>query len=462
MSGFSSLNIGTRALFAAQRALDVTGQNVSNANTEGYSRQRVEQAALGASLVPAMFSRWDGVGGGVDVTGLTRVRDDFLEARAQQQHASNASMSTTQQVYADIETTFGEPSESALQKQMSDFWNAWDEVANDPAAPAPRSELLEQADGLAGSFNSVAGRLTQQWSDTREQLAATVADVNTMAADIAKLNSTIRASSVAGVPANELADQRDALVLALGDAIGATATKGDDGTVDVALGGSPLVLGDRARTLAVTGPAGYTGAPGTVGVVWDDGSGYPVTGLGGTTSARLAALDTVLPSYLSALDDVAASLATTVNAQQAAGFDLSATAGGPANGRPMFSGTTASTLTLVLRNPAGLAASSAAPPDANGDNALATAAHAADVGGAGAAYRQLVVTLGVQAQSVNRQADVQAAVTTQIDNARMSASGVSLDEEMTNLVMYQHAYEAAARFVNAIDSTLDTLINMTR
>lgn len=461
MSGFSSLNLGTRALFAAQRALDTTGQNISNANTDGYSRQRVDQVAVGGPVVPALYSRWDGPGAGVDVTGITRIRDEFLEARAQHEHAANSSLQTTKQVYGDIETTMGEPSDSGLQAQMTSFWNAWDDVANDPSGLAPRSQLIEQAKTLAGTFNGLSGRLSQQWADTREQLSATVADVNSMAADVARLNATIRSATASGVSANELSDQRDTLVLRLGEAVGAVATAGDGGVVNLSVGGSPLVTGERTRALAVTGPTTYPGTAGSTGVVWADGSNFPVSGMSGSVQARLDAVNTVLPGYLSSLDGVASSLATTVNDQQAQGYDLNAAAGSTPNGQPMFAWSPGK-LTVQLTDPSQVAASAAAPPALDGDNALATAAHTGDSAGADATYRKMIVGLGVQAQSINRQTDVQGVVTTQIDNARQSVSGVSLDEEMTNLVSYQHAYDAAARFVTTIDSTLDTLINMTR
>jgi flagellar hook-associated protein 1 len=461
MSGFSSLNLGSRALFAAQRGLDVAGQNVSNANTEGYSRQRVEQSAAGRSAVPAMYARSDGSGDGVDVTGLSRIRDSFLEARAQHEHGTNSSLNVKQQVYGDIETSFAEPSDSALQQQMSDFWNSWDEVVTDPSGKAPRSSLLQKAGALAGSFSSVSRQLTQQWADNREQLGATVADVNAMAKDVAKLNATIRSATVAGISANELSDQRDSLVLKLGQAIGAVSTPGEDGTVNITVGGSPLVMGERSRAITLAGPISYPGTPNSVSVVWDDGSLQPLSGLSGATAGRLDGLNTVLPDYLTKLDGVAAQLAATVNAQQANGYDLTAGPGSP-NGQAMFTGTTAATLALAFTDPDLVAASAGAPPALDGDNALAMAAHAGDLAGADATYRALIVGLGVDTQSVNRQTDVQAAITQQVDNARQSVSGVSLDEEMTNLVSYQHAFEAAARFIQTIDSTLETLINMTR
>ena len=172
MSGFSSLNVGAQALFAAQRALDVTGQNVSNANTEGYSRQRVQQTARGASVVPAMFSRSDAHHGR---RGHPRARSGSgtgswspARTRSTPPYAGLGALSGT---YADIEATFGEPSTTGLQSQLSSFWNAWSTVANDPGGSGPRSLLLEQADTLADTVNGFSTQLTQQWSATRDQVA---------------------------------------------------------------------------------------------------------------------------------------------------------------------------------------------------------------------------------------------------------------------------------------------------
>ena len=137
MSGFSSLNVGAQGLFAAQRALDVAGQNISNANTDGYSRQRVQQSARGGSVVPAMFSRSGADSGGVDILGTERIRDGFLEARAHQEHATNAGLGALSSTYADIEATFGEPSTTGLQSQLSSFWTSWSTVANDPGRLGP-------------------------------------------------------------------------------------------------------------------------------------------------------------------------------------------------------------------------------------------------------------------------------------------------------------------------------------
>ena len=264
VSGFSSLNVGSQALNAAQRALDVTGQNVSNVNTDGYSRQRVQQTSRGASVIPAMWSRSDSAAGGVDVTGTQRIRDSFLEARAHQEHATYAGLTSLSRTYTDLESTFGEPSSTGLQAQMATFWNSWQDLSNNPGDAGPASLVLEHAKTLAGTVNGFATQLSQQWAATRDQVDSTVADVNSLAAEVARLNGAIRSATLNGGAPNELSDQRDVLVLRIAEATGAVATAGDNGVVNLTLAGRTLVSVNRSEKLQAQGPASYPALSGTV------------------------------------------------------------------------------------------------------------------------------------------------------------------------------------------------------
>lgn len=456
MSGFSSLNVGSQALFAAQRALDVTGQNVSNVNTEGYSRQRVQQTSRGGSVTPAMWSRSDASAGGVDITGTLRIRDSFLEARAHQEHATYAGLNALSGTYTDLESTFGEPSATGLQAQMTSFWNSWQDVANNPGDAGPSGLVIEQAKTVAGTLNGFATQLSQQWAATRDALHSTVTDVNSLTSEVARLNGAIRSATLNGGAPNELSDQRDVLVMRIAEVTGAVATPGDNGVVDLTMGGRTLVSGDRSDQLQAEGPTSYPSALATVSITWA-ATGQPATVANGILQGQLTALNATIPGAMADLDVVAATLAATVNAQQALGFDRAGIAGAD-----IFSGTTAATLAVVLTDPAGVAASSEKSPVFNGNNAIAMSAHASDVTGPDAQYRDMMVRLGVQAQSNQRRTEAQYAVAGRVDDARESVAGVSLDEEMTNLVAFQHAYSAAAKYISVIDSTLDTLINMTR
>ncbi|HEY5248308.1 MAG TPA: flagellar hook-associated protein FlgK, partial [Dermatophilaceae bacterium] len=336
------------------------------------------------------------------------------------------------------------------------FWNSWQDIANNPGDPGSARLMLAQAQTVAGTVNGFATQLTQQWTATRQDADNVVANVNALTADVARLNSAIRSATLNGGAPNELADQRDVLVLRIVEATGAVARTMDNGVVDLTLAGRSLVSGLSSEKLQVEGPTSYPTATDTISVTWAT-TGQPASINGGTLQGQLTALNTSIPGVMSDLDAVAANLAAIVNAQQAAGFDRAGSAGAP-----IFSGTTAASLTVTLSDPAGVATSSEAPPVLNGSNALAMGAHASDATGPDAQYRDMMISLGVQAQTIQRSTDTQKAVSSRVDAARESVSGVSLDEEMANLVAFQHAYSAAAKYISAIDSTLDTLINIVK
>jgi flagellar hook-associated protein 1 len=280
--------------------------------------------------------------------------------------------------------------------------------------------------------------------------------VNSMASEVARLNAAIRIATLNGGQPNELSDQRDLLVTRVAEATGAVADPGEGGVVNLTLGGRALVTADHSAQLQAVGPTSCPATAGTVAVAWV-GSGQPATLDSGALSGLLNAVNTTIPATMSDLDGVAASLATAVNSQQGQGYDRSGNVGGP-----VFAGTTAATLHVVLSDPAGVAASTKAPPALDGGNALAMGRLATSTQGPDALFRTMTVAIGVQAQSIQRRAETQSAVVDRVDSARDSVSAVSIDEEMTNLVAFQHAYSAAAKYVSAIDSTLDTLISMVR
>lgn len=484
MSSFSSLNVGSLAIHAAQRGLDVTGQNISNSATPGYSRQRVDQVAIGGPTVPALWSRYDGVGGGVKVTGVSRMRDEFLEARARVTHSSLAETQKLEQTYAAIERTFDEPSATGLQSKLADFWNSFAKISNDPKAEAPRNLTFERAVAVVNHLNGMSHSLEVQWQDTVTEAAANVTDVNVMAKDLANLNRAIRNNTVAGLPSNELADQRDLLVEKISTLTGAVAERIDDGQVNVKIGGSYLVRGvtNSAIKLVTTGTdprmstASIQWAPPTdpaapsVAIATTPGGAGSV----GELSGQLKTINAVVPAFLRDLDGLAKQLIDTVKKQQGPVTDpvtgavmhSAYTADGDV-GAALLGGTNASTIRVIDGKTAkDLAISSGNPKGANpvldGNNALAMSRHLADANGPDTDYRALVVRLGVEAQSVARSSLTQAVMARDADDARESVSGVSLNEEMTNLVKYQHSFSAAAKFISTVDSTIEALLNMVR
>jgi len=453
-SSFGSINTALTSLYAQRRALDVTGQNIANANTEGYTRQRVEMQSQVGSISAAMYAKTDGLGTGVGVSDVQRMRDEYLENRGRAEHANSSYMTNQTAAYSSIEDTFAEPGDTALQAQLHDMWGGWSDVANNTKDLAARSALLEQSSTVADGLNSAHNQLAGQWGQNRKSLDAYVDDVNTTAKNVAQLNDSIVKAKASGITVNELEDQRDLQVMKLSQLTGASASKRQNGAMDVFVGNSTLVSEFTTRNLEVSGAARMDDQKtDPMTLRWAD-TKTPVKA-GGTMGAMADTMTTIIPAISDELDKVAANLANTVNAAHSAGFGLDGS-----TGQNFFSGTTAGTITVAVTDPAQIAASGA---PGTLDNTVADSL--ADTGttstGPDADYQNMIAQLGVAAQASSRRTEIQATVTEQVDGARESQSGVNLDEEMTNLLTYQRGYEAASRVLTTVDSMLDQLINRT-
>jgi flagellar hook-associated protein 1 FlgK len=469
VSTFSGLNTASTALWAAQRGMDVTGQNIANVNTAGYTRQRVEQAAVNGNTAPAVHSVGDGIGSGVDSRTVTRIRDAFLEARGRLEASTTARLTVESQAYGQVEQALREPGPTGVQSMLSDVWTGFSAVANNPLDTAARGQVVERLQTLAAGIRTAAAGLETQWEDTRASLGTMVADANATLGSIADLNQKIRLGTLSGTPVNELSDQRDVLVSSLARQFGATATAREDGSLDVSVGGTTLVTGDSVTRLALAGSTalgGVAGDPPRLVTAPGDTTLSP----GGTAQGQLGVLTRIVPEYRGGLDSLARGLATALNTAHAAGLDLDGAAGAPLLGNGPGTGAvdpatvTAANLTVRVTDPRRLAAAGPAPGGgvtANGNNADAMYRLSLQPAGVDATYRGLVVGLGVQSAVTSRDLEVQTVVRDQVDAARDAVSGVSLDEEMTHMISYQHAYSAAARMVTAIDEALNTLINGT-
>jgi flagellar hook-associated protein 1 FlgK len=460
VSTFSGLNTARTALWAAQRGLDVSGQNIANVNTAGYSRQRVEQQSVGGNAVPAVYSVSDGIGGGVNADNVIRVRDAFLEARAQTEHATTAQLTVRSDTLSQIEQAFREPGETGIQSMLADVWAGWSDVANNPRELGGRSQVIESMQTLAAGIRTTSAALDQQREQTIDSVETLAQDVNKALTSIAELNEAIKMASMNKLPANELADKRDGLVLSLAEKIGATSTARDFGMVDVTVGGTTLVSGQNPLQVAYdpAAPTSLTTAPG--------GSKLAV---GGTAGGLVEALGTIT-AYQLDLDGRTQALADAFNAAHAAGYDQSGVTGTPLFGSSDGGPLTAGNLTLKVTDPALIAAAATKPivldsgttlVSSDGGNADAFYKLSLDANGVDANYRRMIVSLGVDASVATRNVEVQAVIGNQVDSSRESVSGVSLDEEMTNMMSFQHAYSAASRMVTAIDEALDVLINRT-
>jgi len=384
----------------------------------------------------------------------------------------SAYANAVQGAWTGIEQIVNEPSDTGISAQLSEFWSSWHDVANHPDDVSARSQLLSQASTLVDTINSSRAAVDTQFTTTRNQLSAVADQVNSTGRSLAELNDRVRTAQATGSQVNELADQRDQLVLQLSELTGATARANDDGTVDVLLGGSMLVSGVRATAVRVAGAQDVhsvgTTPPGPVHLEFTDGRSAIVTA--GQAGGLLNAMNSAYPSAATGFDTVAETLANSVNTLHTTGRGLDdfdhidpsdpASPLEPAPSRPFFSLDAAGRISVAITNPRDVAASGTTGQfDASLADAIAQLDDAA--GGPDVTWRSYVAQVGVDAQAATRRVALQDNVAKQADAARDSVSGVSVEEEMANLLMFQRAYEGAARVMTAVDQTLDTLINRT-
>lgn len=467
MSTFSGLGTALSSLIAQRQALEVSGQNVANANTVGYTRQRAALASLPAATVPSMFSTTNGVGLGTAVAGIERLGDVFLDARLRNETSGAARLATVATEYKTLESTIGEPSTTGFSKDLTSFWNAWSDVANSSGTTANRSVLLERGKAVADRLGTMYEDVATQWQQALTTTTSLVTQVNTTAANVADLNTRILAITNAGGSANELMDQRDLLVTQLSGLVGASTRTNADGSIDVVVAGNALVSGGSANALQVapTSPKSFQGAVdgGTVSIQWAT-SGHPAGLEGGTVAGLLTVLAPeadggVLTRAAAELDSMATEIAAQVNDLHQDGF----TADGR-TGIDFFSidpAHPAKSLAVAITNPADIAVSGSATEEFDGKIGEKIAGLAKAVDGPDALWSAFVVDLGVKSASATSRATVAEAARATASSAQLAQTSVDTDEETVNMLAFQRAYEGAARVLTAVDEMLDTLINRT-
>jgi flagellar hook-associated protein 1 FlgK len=404
---------------------------------------------------PGSLSRFGApllAGGGVKVAGLRQARDAFLDRQLRESRQSSAEWRARADFWSQVEAVFPEPSDTGLAELLARFWNAWQELSLNPESVAARASLVQQAQVLADAVRQAAQRLEQVRQHLDAVATGQVERINQIARELASLNTQVARLEVAGQRALDLRDHREQLLAELEELADVTYTETDTGELLVFLQGRELVgPGGRVSEIEVQPPA-----PGGVhAYTWADGEALVVRR--GALAAVLQARDADVAAVQSRLDAFARSLLEQVNTLHLAGYDLDGAPGGA-----FFEGTDARTLRVasaVLADPRRIAAAGAAGEPGNGEVAMRIAQLRGrdDVDGA---YRMLVTEVGVRSQEARRQVAYQELLRDQVQLRREATSGVSLDEEMTNMIRFQHAYDAAARMVRTVDEMVRTLLDM--
>jgi flagellar hook-associated protein 1 FlgK len=463
---FGALNLGARSLQTQQQAVEIAGQNLANVNNPAYSRQRVllqTSPTVGTSIGPQ--------GTGVGAVAIQQIRDALLDRQitgetsvsgywtAQQTALQYGQNSLGEQLSASATiSATGSGASPGLASALNDLFGAFQTLSAGADATS-RLDLISKAQDLAGQFNQTSQALTSLRGTLNDSVSADVDSANSLLADIAKLNSQIGTVESAGGSANDLRDLRQEKLESLAKLVNIDTSVGPSGAVNVSIAGNLMVSGPQALDTLQTYDAG-----GGQMLVRSATSGAAMTLTGGTLAGTIDARDGALATLQDDLNSLAAQLVSEVNAVHRAGFSNSGT-----TGADFFTGTDAATIHVnasLVGDPSLLQTSSVG--GLAGDNKVALSlAQLADkkVAGLGnltfsESYSQIVAQTGQSLATANDQVSDQAAVQSMLQKQRDSVSGVSLDEEMTNLLQFQHAYEASAKLVATLDSMLATVISM--
>lgn len=450
----SALSVAVQSLNAASGALQITNNNIANANTPGYTEE-MPVLLEAAPIEDGSLS----VGTGVEFEGYQSVRDELLQTQINQettaQGGANAQLSSLQA----IEPTFT-TSTSDIGTEMSALFSSISSLSTDPTSASSRQAVLTAGSNLATAFNTASNTLTSQQTGLNTQVTQDVSQINELTKQIAALNPQIAEATASGQESGTLQDQQDELVLKLSALTNVSVTQSPTGETVTTGNGTALVAGSQSFALQTA-----TGSDGTT-VQVEDQSGNNITlqltggDLGGTIQTR----DTTIPGLLTQLNTLANQFATAMNAAQAEGYDQNGTAGAA-----LFSSgasgvaITAGNITMATSDPAAIAASSDGTSGSNGNLANLTAVQTTALPSGQTptdSYASLVYQVGSLTSNANAESTATAASLVQLNDQLSSVSGVSIDQESANLITYQQAYEAAARVVTTIQALFTVTMSM--
>ncbi|WP_047153545.1 flagellar hook-associated protein FlgK [Aneurinibacillus tyrosinisolvens] len=510
-STFSGLEIGKRGIFAQQSALYTTGHNIANANTEGFTRQRVNLQASSPIPYPSLTNdKSPGqLGTGVTVQSLERLREDFLDLQFRGENKNLGEWEAKTDTLEKIEVIMNEPSDTGLQNTLDKFWQSWQDLTLHPENLSTREVVRQRGIAVADTFDFMSRSLTQLSKDVDTIVGVKTSEMNSMAKQIADLNKQIGEIVPHGYTPNDLYDQRDLLIDKLSKMADVTVSPSAEGKgmVDVFVNSVTVDANGTATKTAIPLVAATVGAD----VVSAAQNGKPQITIGGTPVAfdsgemagLVASRDVIIPSYLNRMNTLSTHIAEKINEVHRSGIDLDMVQqyrdtlknGGDVNALPKKGDIPFFVSKKNPANPPEDASDMQVNPaiidslskiaagkeynwkgkDGNAPSFEGDGSNASEIGklkftkiqflGTSEASnfddftRYTISKLGIETQEAQRLKGNAEVLTGQVENRRQSVSGVSLDEEMSNMIKFQHAYSASARMITATDEMLDKVIN---
>jgi flagellar hook-associated protein 1 FlgK len=435
-------------------AMSVLGQNIANANNTTYKRQQVIMSGSYLSVGNNGTTPQGFLGSGVQISSIRRLQDSFVDSQLLGSNQDLGKSQTSKNALDQVVSLVGEPSDTGISSALDKFWNAWQDLSGSPDSSASRNALVSAAQTVTSSMNNLYTKINALRTAQDQTVRSDVDTVNGLASQLASVNQQIQQAVGAGATPNDLLDKRDDLLSQL-SSLTNVQIHGDGGANDViSISGHVLVQGARAEKLT-TG----TDASGHATVLWaEDSSAANITG--GEIGGALDISNNVLPGYLTQLDTVANGLMSGVNALHETGYGLDGS-----TGTAFFTGTGAGNITVnaaITANPSLIAAASAKSATGDGSLALSIAKlkSSALVGTStvGEAYSTFVSKNATDDSNFADRVTVQTKIQQQLTTQQQSVSGVSVDEEMADMVKYQQSYNASARVLSTMNSMINTLM----
>ncbi len=454
---FSALNAARTSLEVNQKSIEIVGNNISNVNTEGYSRQRVTLAASRATPTPFGY-----LGSGVDVQTVERIRSKMIDQQLLGERPSLDQYEFKSSGLEFIEEIFNEPSDYGLSRNIEEFFNSWHDLANDPESTAARTVVRQKAQTMTNSFRRIDRELDNYQSHLNRELRDAVDEVNLITKEIAKLNERVVNAEVNGHQSPDLRDQRDLLVAKLSHLVDVRTNENTHGGITVSVGNRTLVVDTIYEPLTLTTLS--ESDPGPFVTFERDDNVAQITN--GKIKGLLDLRDENIPDYLSRLDTLAVALVEEINTVHTTGFNLSGI-----TGIDFFDSGTSGAADFeisasVLANANLIAAADTTGEPGNNATALALANVADNLTMNSGEftfsdyYNSLISNIGSQTQEANFLSNTFSLTVEQLEFSQAAISGVSLDEEMTTMIEAQQAFTAAARVVSTVDEMTQVVLNM--
>lgn len=463
-----TLSIGMRSLQNQTQALYVVGHNISNVNNPAYARQRIQFQTAPPIMIPAGY-----IGTGCDVAAIVQLRNALLDKQIINEQSNLGFWETYYNNSSFIETAIGQvisrnsntsdinAGQTSLAAAINDLFNAFQSVATSPESLEERMSLLEKANRLAELFNIIDSRIQAHSGYLKEEFQVQVGKVNELLEQIAKLNYQISAAELGGRGmANDLRDIRQEKLEELSKYIGINLGEDEQGNLTVSIGSQILISGNNLENkLQIVYDA--EGRP-----LVEVSSGQVINPESGSLAGLLNFQDNVLNVLKERLDNLASAIVEAINSIHQQGYSLDGE-----TSRPLFLGSNAATIRVnpeIMANPRLFQASGF--PDQAGDNSIAlTLAQLIskpipqlDGQTIQSAYTGLISWLGQTVANASSNYNDQRSIMEMLKRQRESISGVSIDEEVVDMMKFQRAFEASARLISTIDEMLFTIINMKR